>query len=202
MTVSSIFLLSLLFLLLQPWSTIVTTAENDVYNQVNCGQGICKPSNTTTSPYECECSHGWKQLANTSNQYLKFLPCVIPNCTLDYSCSKAQPPVQQKENRVNGSLFDVCQWIDCGGGTCKSTSFFTHKCECSPGYNNLLNLTFSPCFRECSLGMDCKDLNLGFNGNPSSPPPPLSADRSNKAYNILEGRYDWLILLTYALLAI
>ncbi|KAJ0805309.1 hypothetical protein HanPI659440_Chr02g0048451 [Helianthus annuus] len=186
--------LPVFLLLLQPWSIIAGAGNflapllspmfEDVCKQVNCGQGICKPSNKSTIfSYECECSPGWKQLATfavaNDDSFLKFLPCVIPNCTFDYSCSKAPSPVQQKENPGNGSIFDVCQWTYCGGGRCESTSLFTHKCECSDGYQNLLNLTFSPCFKECSIGMDCKDLNIGFKDNPSSPPPSLSADRSN-----------------------
>ncbi|KAI7738419.1 hypothetical protein M8C21_022790 [Ambrosia artemisiifolia] len=215
---SLLLLLLHFFLLLQPWSIVAGPGDilapllspifdDDVCKEVKCGQGSCKPLDNSTIPYECECSPGWKQLAtfavDDDNQFFKFLPCVIPNCTLDYSCSKAPPPVQQKENRGNTSIFDVCQWTDCGGGRCEPTSLFTHKCECSNGYHNLLNLTFSPCFKECSLGMDCKDLNIGFMDKPSSPPPSLSADRSNQASNYrIEGRYQWLILLMFAFLAI
>ncbi|KAL8261379.1 hypothetical protein R6Q59_025428 [Mikania micrantha] len=173
----------------------------DVCKQAKCGNGICKPSDNSTIPFECECSPGWKQIAATSDQYLKFLPCVIPNCTFDYSCSKASPPVQEKDNRRNESIFDVCQWIDCGGGRCESTSLFTHKCTCNEGYHNLLNLTFSPCFRECSLGLDCKDLGIGFNDKPSSPPPSLSGDGSSQANYKLRGGYYWLVF-TFTLLAI
>ncbi|KAD3337969.1 hypothetical protein E3N88_33490 [Mikania micrantha] len=179
-----------LFLLLQSWSVVTGAGDflapllspifEDVCKQVKCGNGICKPSDNNTIPFECECSPGWKQIAATSDQYLKFLPCVIPNCTFDYSCSKASPPVQEKDNRRNESIFDVCQWIDCGGGRCESMSLFTHKCTCNEGYHNLLNLTFSPCFRECSLGLDCKDLDIGFNDKPSPPPPSLSGDSSNQ----------------------
>ncbi|KAI3761712.1 hypothetical protein L1987_52133 [Smallanthus sonchifolius] len=212
---SIIILLLPFFILLQPWSLVTGAGDilapllapifENVCKQVTCGEGICKPSDNSTIPYECECSPGWKQLATSvddHHQYFKFLPCVIPNCTLNYSCSEAAPPpVQEKENRGNESFFDVCRWTDCGGGRCESTSLFTHKCECNEGYHNLLNLTFSPCFKECSFGMDCKDLNIGFKEKPSSPPPSLSADRSNQASYRLEGGYDWLIF-TFFLLAI
>lgn len=161
---------------------------------MKCGQGTCKPSGNSTIPFECECSPGWKQVANTDDDHsLKFLPCVIPNCTLDYSCSKAPPPVQENQNKGNESIFDVCRWSDCGGGICKKTSLFTHKCECDEGYQNLLNLIFSPCFKECSLGMDCKDLGLGFmNKSPPAPPPNLSEDHSNQANFRREGSFHWL----------
>ncbi|KAK1436429.1 hypothetical protein QVD17_02209 [Tagetes erecta] len=172
-----------------------------VCKDVTCGQGTCKPTNTSIIPYECECSPGWKQVANFNDDddhFLKVLPCVIPNCTLNYSCSQAPSPVQEKENRGNGSIFDVCQWTDCGGGKCVATSPFTRKCECSEGYYNLLNLTFSPCFRDCSLGMDCKNLGIG---RPSPPPPSLPTDSTNQASYRLEGSYDWLVL-TFALMFI
>ncbi|KAI3685582.1 hypothetical protein L6452_34830 [Arctium lappa] len=206
----SIALLISFFLVLQPWGIVTTTGDvlapilspifEDVCNDVKCGKGVCKPSDNSTIPYECECSPGWKQLSTDDDHGLKFLPCVIPNCTLDYSCSKAASPVQEKENRGNESIFDVCRWTDCGGGKCETTSLFTHKCECSEGYHNLLNLTFSPCFKECSLGLDCKDLNIGFmNKSTSSPPLSSSADRSNQANYRVEGSFNWLIF-TLALL--
>ncbi|KAI3513552.1 hypothetical protein L1887_20888 [Cichorium endivia] len=203
MVVSILGFLSL-FLVLQPWSIATSAGDilapllspifEDACNDVKCGQGTCKPSGNSTIPFECECSPGWKQVANTDDDhFLKFLPCVIPNCTLDYSCSKAPPPVQENQNKGNESIFDVCRWSDCGGGICKKTSLFTHKCECDEGYQNLLNLTFSPCFKECSLGMDCKDLGLGFmNKSPPAPPPNLSEDHSNQANFRREGSFHWL----------
>ncbi|KAI3820072.1 hypothetical protein L1987_13928 [Smallanthus sonchifolius] len=196
----------------RPWNTVAIAGDalapllspilENVCKEVKCGQGICKPSNNSIIPFECECSLGWKQLASSDDdddddddQYLKFLPCVIPNCTLNYSCSKAPSPGQEKEKRGNGSIFDVCQWTDCGGGKCVTTSPFTHNCECSEGYYNLLNLTFSPCFKECSLGSDCKDLGIGFVDRTSPPPPSSSQDRSNQASYRLEGSYVWLIFM-------
>ncbi|KAM0067114.1 hypothetical protein Hdeb2414_s0002g00057091 [Helianthus debilis subsp. tardiflorus] len=211
MALSMLLLLLSPFLLLQPWSTagdvlspILSPIFEDACKEVKCGQGICKQSQNSSIPFECECSPGWKQLAATSvndgDQGWKFLPCVIPNCTLNYSCSQAPSPVQEKEKQGNGSIFDACQWTDCGGGKCVTTSLFTHKCECSEGYNNLLNLTFSPCFKECSIGADCKDLGIGLMDKPS-PPPSLSQDRSNQANYRLKGGYDWL-LFAFALLVI
>ncbi|KAL8225619.1 hypothetical protein R6Q57_018176 [Mikania cordata] len=81
-----------IFLLLQSWSVVTGAGAGDflapllspifedVCKQVKCGNGICKPSDNSTIPFECECSPGWKQIAATSDQYIKFLPCVIPNC--------------------------------------------------------------------------------------------------------------------------
>ncbi|KAF3494849.1 hypothetical protein DY000_02053786, partial [Brassica cretica] len=71
---------------------------------VVCGKGKCKASSNGTFKYECECDNGWKQFDHN----LKFLPCVIPNCTFDLSCGEAgppaQPPTPPKDN--NASFFD------------------------------------------------------------------------------------------------
>ena len=41
------------------------------------------------------------------------------------------------------------------------------------------------CFFLGSLGMDCKDLNIGFmNRSPPAPPPNLSDDHSNQGKNV------------------
>ncbi|KAK3040537.1 hypothetical protein RJ639_028983 [Escallonia herrerae] len=69
--------------------------------------------------------------------------------TLNYSCKEGPSPVQEKDKRANESFFEPCHWADCGGGTCNKTSAFIHRCDCSEGYYNLLNMTAFPCFREC-----------------------------------------------------
>nr|XP_043637086.1 protein lin-12-like [Erigeron canadensis] len=206
----SVCLVFSLFLLSQPWTAVSTSAGDilapilspifeDVCQEAKCGQGICKPSDNSTIPFECECSPGWKQvLTSDDDNYLKFLPCVIPNCTLNHSCLEAPPPMPENDDRRNGSIFDVCRWADCGAGKCEATSLFTHKCECTEGYHNLLNLTFSPCFKECSLGMDCKDIGFGIM-NRTSPPSSFSADNSNQANFRFEGSYHWVIF-AFALL--
>ncbi|KAA8527640.1 hypothetical protein F0562_034965 [Nyssa sinensis] len=140
-------------------------------------------------------SLGGSRLVLTMNDGLKFLPCVIPNCTVDYSCSEAAPPVQDKESRANASIFDPCHWTDCGGGTCKETSIFTHSCECTEGYNNLLNVTAFPCFRECMLGLDCPSLGItGMNKSYSSTTG-LANIGNNQASLISRGNIYWSIIV-------
>nr|XP_027120094.1 uncharacterized protein LOC113737042 [Coffea arabica] len=126
---------------------------------------------------------------------LKFLPCVMPNCSLNYSCAQAPPPAPAREKRANESIFDPCYWAVCGGGTCNKTSIFGHKCECQEGYYNILNVTAFPCFRECELGMDCKHLGIGvMNNTPASSPPSLPRTVKTKLpqspLEILLGRYS------------
>ncbi|KAG4981656.1 hypothetical protein JHK87_026405 [Glycine soja] len=177
------------FLLLQPLSTtsdflspLLSPIFDDVCKEVECGKGTCKPSKNSTFLFECECHQGWKQsLSNDDDESsLKFLPCIVPNCTLDYSCSKAPAPVQEKATKSNESIFYACHWVDCGGGSCNKTSMFSYNCECDAGYYNLLNVTAFPCFRECSLGMGCSELGISMTNSSTSTPPALNDNIKNE----------------------
>ncbi|PNY13308.1 hypothetical protein L195_g009961 [Trifolium pratense] len=227
------------FLLLQPLSAksdflspLLSPLFDDVCKEVECGKGKCKPSKNSTFLFECECDQGWKKAfdSNDDDGGLKFLPCIIPNCTLDYSCSKAPAPAPEKARQSNESIFDescsyvlvACHWVDCGGGSCKKTSTFSYSCDCDATYNNLLNITTFPCFRELSvsdtdacptpghayseeyscfiggsLGMGCSALGISVsNSSSSSPPPPaLNDDNKNEASSILQGSSLWLVLV-------
>nr|GMD81739.1 adhesive plaque matrix protein 2-like isoform X2 [Ipomoea batatas] len=75
----------------------------------------------------------------------------------------------------------ACHWADCGGGSCRKTSALTYDCDCKTGYFNLLNVTIFPCLRECALGMDCTNLDIGRSTNKSaSTPAPSLSDHTNK----------------------
>ncbi|XP_073224183.1 uncharacterized protein [Cicer arietinum] len=170
----------------------------DVCKEVECGKGTCKASTNSTFSFECECDQGWKQaLDSNDNGGLKFLPCIVPNCTMDYSCSKAPSPAPEKARNASDSIFDACHWVDCGGGTCKKTSAFNYTCQCDSGYYNLLNVTSFACFRQCSLGIGCSDLGISMtnSSSPPAPPPALNEDSKNEASSILQGRSLWLVLL-------
>ncbi|KAL4324586.1 hypothetical protein GQ457_11G000230 [Hibiscus cannabinus] len=69
--------------------------------------------------------------------------------TLNTACAAAPSPVQEKAAKSNQSIFDICRWTKCGGGSCNKTSPFTYDCRCSEGYFNLLNVSAFPCYREC-----------------------------------------------------
>ncbi|EEC68425.1 hypothetical protein OsI_36603 [Oryza sativa Indica Group] len=66
----------------------------------------------------------------------------------------------------------------CGdGGSCERSSEFGHRCACHDGFQNLLNDTSYPCYRQCSLGSDCSGLGISmFNGSQpgTAPPAPFS----------------------------
>ncbi|XP_028771584.1 protein jagged-1 isoform X2 [Neltuma alba] len=178
---------SLLFLLLlQPLTAsndflppLFSPIAEDICKEVRCGKGTCKSSGNS-SLYECECDPGWKQTRISDHDKLTFLPCIVPNCSLEHSCSNAPSPAQEKAKNASGSILDVCHWVDCGGGSCNKTSMFSYSCVCDAGFYNLLNMTAFPCFKECSLGMDCKDLGISLKNSSSAPPPALQ-DSSNNA---------------------
>ncbi|XVF42163.1 hypothetical protein PTKIN_Ptkin01aG0337700 [Pterospermum kingtungense] len=121
-------------------------------DEVECGKGTCKADISYPLNYICECDSGWKRTRydNDTDDDHKFLPCVIPNCTLDYSCQPAPPPVPAKEVPLNLSFFDPCYWTYCGDGTCNRTSTYKHLCQCNSGYFNLLNKTYFPCYSQSS----------------------------------------------------
>ncbi|PKI51915.1 hypothetical protein CRG98_027696 [Punica granatum] len=122
---------------------LLSPLPEDLCKGMECGKGSCKVSGNITHPYECECEAGWKQFQN-----LKFLPCVIPNCSLDSSCTKGQPSIQEKSHAANESVFNPCHWADCGGGSCNRTSPLSYNCLCDEGYYNLLNVSVFPCFKQ------------------------------------------------------
>ncbi|KAK9288422.1 hypothetical protein L1049_016878 [Liquidambar formosana] len=179
-------------------SPLLSPIFDEVCKGVECGKGTCKPSRNSTFFFVCECDPGWKQSRSDDDDHLMFLPCVIPNCTLDYSCSAAAPsPVQVKGSQNNESVFDPCFWTYCGGGSCNKTSKFTHKCECQEGYDNLLNMTAFPCFRECAIGLDCTNLGIGAaNKSASSTPNFSGTGGNNQASSFLQWNFNWLIVFT------
>ncbi|KAF8037943.1 hypothetical protein BT93_B0708 [Corymbia citriodora subsp. variegata] len=139
-------------------SPLLSPIADDVCKEVKCGRGTCKPSGNSTFLYgngtflyECECEPGWKQTLSNTDQHLRFLPCVIPNCTLNYSCMKSPASAEEKARQANESIFNPCHWVDCGGGSCNKTSIVSYSCLCDEGYYNLFNLTAFPCYQQCSL---------------------------------------------------
>ncbi|XP_073046941.1 uncharacterized protein [Primulina eburnea] len=167
-----------------------------------CGKGNCTVSKNGTFGYECACERGWRQARSEDDDDLKFLPCVIPNCTLNYTCANIPSPVQNKSKEANISIFDPCFWTDCGGGTCNKTSPFTFACECEEGYYNLLNSTAFPCYKQCSIGGNCQNLGLSFKNTSSSTSPTTNLDEQGTSHAAkLNTRVDftWSITMVASL---
>ncbi|KAJ6981666.1 uncharacterized protein [Populus alba] len=171
-------------------SPLLSPVFDDVCKKVECGKGTCKPSDNSTWFFECECDPGWKQTSSDHDDHLKFLPCIVPDCTLNFSCMAAPSPVQGKASKGNESIFEPCFWTDCGGGSCNKTSTFTYSCACAEGYNNLLNVSAFPCYKDCAIGMDCRNLGISVSNKSAS------VDNSrNQASSILQEKFHWLMTL-------
>ncbi|KAI3937292.1 hypothetical protein MKW98_001863 [Papaver atlanticum] len=169
---------------------------DELCKEVVCGKGTCKSSLDYKFNYECECEDGWKRSRADNEEDLKFLPCVIPNCTLDYSCTASPPPVAPiNEAPRNESVLDPCYYAYCGEGTCVKSMKYGHRCECNPGFNNLLNITAFPCYNECVIGNDCASLGITSSKDTSSSTGSKSGDNSNDASSSLSGSLIWLTAL-------
>ncbi|GAV57567.1 hypothetical protein CFOL_v3_01104 [Cephalotus follicularis] len=172
-------------------SPLLSPVFDSVCKEVECGKGKCKPSQNSSFFFECECDPGWKQSVFHLDGHLTFLPCIVPNCTLNYACAAAAAPPQEKTTKTKESIFDPCHWTDCGGGSCNKTSSFTYSCECAEGYYNLLNITAFPCFKECSIGMDCSNLGISTSNKSTSSTPGLASQAGSN----LQGKHLWLIMM-------
>ncbi|XP_072951970.1 uncharacterized protein [Typha angustifolia] len=146
---------------------VLSPILNGICNGVECGKGRCKVAEDGVFGFECECDNGWTQLQ--FDDHLRFLPCIIPNCTFDSACyNDSMPPRTPFPSISHTSIFDPCLWSFCGRGTCIKTSDFEHRCECGEGYSNLLNISTLPCFKKCRITADCAV--LGFTLSNSSSP--------------------------------
>ncbi|GKD66401.1 hypothetical protein Tco_1308509 [Tanacetum coccineum] len=160
-------------------------SDDNLCDAVNCGKGNCSVDITKPFSFVCECEPGWRRTRSDNEDELQFLPCVIPNCTLDYSCMPAPPPSPPIPDNI--SLFDPCYWTYCGEGTCTKNLTYTHTCECNPGYTNLMNTSHFPCISSCAIGMDCRRLGISMLDTTSPP-----SDSSNQGTKFLHGGFHWI----------
>uniref|UniRef100_A0A6N2LZ63 EGF-like domain-containing protein n=1 Tax=Salix viminalis TaxID=40686 RepID=A0A6N2LZ63_SALVM len=167
--------------------------------EVDCGKGKCVVDKSYPWNYKCECQSGWKQaLYDNDEDETEFLPCVFPNCTLNYGAGQpAPPPVPQKEVPRNISAFDPCYWMYCGEGQCTKNGTYRHTCTCNPGFSNLLNISYYPCYGPATLGSDCNDIikvaNSTSSGNGTT-------TGSNPASTILPAKFQWMVILLISML--
>ncbi|KAF7050356.1 hypothetical protein CFC21_058738 [Triticum aestivum] len=184
-----------------PLSPLLAPVMGSLCKTVACGKGNCTV--TTGLPgYRCDCEPGWKQMHVGDS--LRFLPCVIPNCTIDHTCSNdtsAPTPAPSPKN-VSVSA-NPCDLAYCGsGGTCKNATGLSYHCECKEGFSNVLNMTTMPCFQDCSYGADCAAIGIVPSTNSSSTAPPAgSASVSNNCNAPVPGSVLRQILLPLLILA-
>ncbi|NP_001158958.1 neurogenic locus notch protein precursor-like precursor [Zea mays] len=190
-----------------PLAPIFSPVINSICSTVACGQGNCTVAPGTLG-YRCDCRPGWTQLHVGDS--LRFLPCVIPNCSIDSSCFNGSPapapalaltPLPPPKN----FSLDPCELAYCGaGGTCrKNGSGMSYHCECKEGYSNLLNMTAMPCFQNCSIGADCASIGIHPSSTSNSPPaPPGSESISNQGSTAAPGSISQRILLPLLLMVV
>ncbi|KAL1548630.1 hypothetical protein AAHA92_16838 [Salvia divinorum] len=154
--------------------TIPFLGHNVCKVNVFCGKGKCVASNSSSFGFACECEKGWTQSRPHDSTSFKFLPCVVPQFTVNFSSGdnyKAPAPAPS----INKSSFDPCSWTNCGGGTCKKTSMLTHSCECKDGYYNLFNSSSFPCYKQRAIGGESPDPGNTMT-NSSTPSPRQSSN--------------------------
>ncbi|KAM7258028.1 hypothetical protein ACFE04_013769 [Oxalis oulophora] len=157
--------------LLSSLTPLLAPVFDDVCKEVNCGKGKCEPNKNSSFLFECQCEEGWKQFYSD----FKFLPCIVPNCSVNDSCTKtgpgsgSAPPVPHKGSTKDDNFFsDPCHWSKCGGnGSCNKTSAFTYDCLCEDGG------TDNPCV---SVG-------ITFPNSTTASSPPALADASDQNVN-------------------
>ncbi|KAI4992864.1 hypothetical protein ZWY2020_007177 [Hordeum vulgare] len=184
-----------------PLSPLLAPVMGSLCKAVACGKGNCTV--TTGLPgYRCDCEPGWTQMHVGDS--LRFLPCVIPNCTIDRSCSNDTSAPSPAPSPKNVSISaNPCDLAYCGsGGTCKNATGLSYHCECKEGFSNVLNMTTMPCFQDCSYGADCAAIGILPSTNSTSTAPPAgSASVSNNCNAPVPGSVLWQILLPLLMLA-
>ncbi|GLJ14478.1 hypothetical protein SUGI_0234090 [Cryptomeria japonica] len=174
--------------------------DSNPCNATNCGNGTCE--STKEYPFvKCVCKPGWKQPERYHN--LPFQPCVVPNCTIDYSCGSASPPSYAEPPLPNlpkiSEPLNPCSYNVCGAGTCtlKSNVTLEYQCNCNKGYGNIMNWTWGFCSKECELQKDCSRLNVSVSSNDST----TDTSSSNGAQGGLKFMMENSHLVTGSILA-
>ncbi|KAE8664683.1 hypothetical protein F3Y22_tig00112738pilonHSYRG00038 [Hibiscus syriacus] len=88
--------------------------------------------------------------------------------TLDYSCQPAPPPVPQKEvprNYRSSILALGLTWRR----NLQQNRYIQACMRMRPGFSNLLNRTYFPCYSQCTLGSDCSRLGIRVEDQQATP---------------------------------
>ncbi|KAL4559963.1 hypothetical protein LXL04_032109 [Taraxacum kok-saghyz] len=153
---------------IQPWFMATSCGfgiKPDACANVTCGEGHCVPD-LMGLLFHCECNPGWKTIQVGP---MSFGSCIIPNCTVDFSCGGTEPPTPPFPP-INFTS-PACNLVWCGDGDCVVNGTTGHYCRCHERAANLFKNPELICMQQCYLGGDCNRLGLG----PPPPPPPSSA---------------------------
>ncbi|XP_009771089.1 uncharacterized protein [Nicotiana sylvestris] len=189
-------------------SPVLAPYLEKICKDVECGKGSCEAAAGKPFNFECKCEKGWKRTHHDDDDDeddLEFLPCIVPKCSLNYSCLPAPPPAPPIPH--NMSFFDPCYWIYCGEGTCKKNITHGQTCQCNSGFSNLLNIPAFPCFSDCAIGADCEKLGIRLSNStassPSSSTSSSNIDDNNGATSFMPRSSHWIaIFLASAAMAL
>ncbi|WVY99040.1 hypothetical protein V8G54_031191 [Vigna mungo] len=89
-------------------NNITDSFLDKVCEEVECGKGSCVVNTSYPLNFICECESGWTRTQDEDDDKFatSFLPCVIPQCSLNYGCQPAPPPVPEKSFPHNLSAFN------------------------------------------------------------------------------------------------
>ncbi|XP_021742229.1 uncharacterized protein LOC110708406 [Chenopodium quinoa] len=185
--------------------------DSEICSQVSCGKGTCKSKpDYVPHGFTCECDSGWRRtrLSDSEEQYLQFLPCIIPNCSINYSCMPAPaplPPIPTKP--FDTAIFNPCYWVYCGEGTCTNSSDYKHSCECQPGSYNLFNVSHFPCYSDCAFGSDCSKLGINVTSNSKTsvtlgPSSSISQTSRSENHGMRSWKLNWIVITVISLAVI
>ncbi|KAI3512630.1 hypothetical protein L1887_19948 [Cichorium endivia] len=153
------------FLLLLCLFAFFSYSLQDACTNVTCGEGKCVLNDPLGLLSHCDCNPGWKTIQ------IGLMPigsCIIPNCTMDFSCGGTEPPTPPLPP-IN--FTSPCNLVWCGDGDCMVDATGTgHYCQCHERAANLFSNPEFICIQQCYLGGDCNSLGLG-----PPPPPPSGA---------------------------
>ncbi|XP_076933029.1 uncharacterized protein LOC143598776 [Bidens hawaiensis] len=145
--------------------TFFSLSLQDACKDKDCGQGKCVADFPFPDiMFHCECDAGWSTIMIGT---MPFGSCIIPNCTIDFSCGGKYlptPPVFPPVNLTSPN----CNFVWCGDGYCVADGD-DHYCQCRDRAANLLHNPKFICMQQCYLDGDCNHLSLF-----SSSPPPSS----------------------------
>ncbi|CAA3023089.1 Hypothetical predicted protein [Olea europaea subsp. europaea] len=164
--------------------------SDDMCEVVQCGRGSCESNPNVPFNFSCNCQDGWRQTRLNDELNLEFLPCLIPECSLDYSCMPSAPPPPPFPN--NSSLSNPCDYIYCGEGTCERDSTYTYKCQCNYGHYNLFNISAFPCYSDCALGSDCERLGIPVSRTTTNPY--VNNNYGNQGTSFLPRKMHWVVI--------
>jgi len=159
---------------------------------VDCGNGTCVTS--SDYPYvKCDCNPGWRQ--PSASVYVPFLACVIPNCSLDYTCNNSvgeAPSPSSDESGDHSYRARPCLYDVCGGGTCISKSDHGYICQCSSGYGNIMNWNNGYCVKKCAIQGECSSQGVTVSSSNDSTTSSSKNDGRGGLEFVKDNR-DWMI---------